>query len=195
MQSLPSAKGATVYTKAAIAGHPIHPMLVAFPVAFYTGTVVALLASIATHDPFWYRVAFWANLAGVVMAAVAAIPGAVDLFGSVPRKTKARVTGLVHATLNVAALVLFVLSVIILGNSLYGAGGQLNVSTPLVLTIIGALVTVAAGALGWTMVQTHHVGIKPTEALTEPRARDQVEDLDELVMPPREPLPGHAALH
>jgi uncharacterized membrane protein len=30
-----------LYSKAKVAGHPLHPMLVAFPVAFYTGAFVA----------------------------------------------------------------------------------------------------------------------------------------------------------
>ena len=41
-------------TKARIAGHPIHPMLVAFPVALYVATVVALFAFVGTDDAFWY---------------------------------------------------------------------------------------------------------------------------------------------
>src|SRR5262249_26362635 len=97
---------AGMYTKARIAGHPIHPMLVAFPIALYVSTVVALLAHAGTHDPFWYRVALWTNLVGVVMAAVAAIPGLIDLL-SIPARSRARATGLRHAGFNVLALVLF----------------------------------------------------------------------------------------
>lgn len=172
-----------MYTKARIAGHPIHPMLIAFPVALYVATTVALIVFAANHDPFWYRAAFWANLAGVVMAAVAAIPGAIDLFTTVPGRSKARVTGYKHAGANVLALVLFVISDILIGRSLYQGAFGVYLAAPLILCIVGCLATVAAGWYGWTMVQTHHVGVKPT-ARTFAGTYEEVDDLDELVVPP-----------
>ena len=40
-----------MYSKVKIAGHPIHPMLVAFPVAFYTATLVCYLVYNSNEDP------------------------------------------------------------------------------------------------------------------------------------------------
>src|SRR5205814_6508492 len=71
--------GGAMYSKARIAGHPIHPMLVAFPIAFYTATVATLLAYVGTHEAFWFRIGMVANMAGIVMAVVAVITGAIDL--------------------------------------------------------------------------------------------------------------------
>ena len=171
-------------TKVRIAGHPIHPMLIAFPVALYVATAVALIVFGGTHDPFWYRAAFWANLAAVVMAAVAAIPGLIDFIG-LPAKSRARSTGLRHAGLNVAALVLFVISDILIGRSLYDNAIGIAYAAPLILSIVGVLLTVGAGWFGWKMVQTHHVGVKPTmHAGTVPQSFEQVEDLDEVIVPP-----------
>lgn len=154
-------------TRARIAGHPIHPMLIAFPVAFYVATVVTLLAHVGTGDVFWYRVAMWSNIAGVVMAAVAAIPGLIDLL-SLPRRSRARATGHRHAAFNSLALVLFVISAVILYRNYSNvagaeevAAGTLNVAAPLTLSILGVLSTLAAGWLGWNLVQTHHVGVLP----------------------------------
>lgn len=148
-------------SKAHIAGHPIHPMLIAFPIAFYTATVATLIVFTAIGNLFWYRVAMWTNLAGVVMAAVAAIPGAIDLF-SLPRHSAARATGLRHAGFNVLALALFTISVVIL----YANRGTANpdAAAPLVLGILGVASTLVAGWLGWTLTQTHHVGIEPTRS-------------------------------
>ncbi|HTR51978.1 MAG TPA: DUF2231 domain-containing protein [Kofleriaceae bacterium] len=173
-------------TKARIAGHPIHPMLVAFPVAMYVATLVALVVYAGTYDPFWYRAAFWTNLAGVVMAAVAAIPGLVDLT-SLPRDTRARVTGVRHASFNVLSLLLFVLSDILIGRGL--TRGTFALAAPFVLAVLGCAATVCAGWLGWTMVQTHHVGVRPTTHAFAPEDLDRVDDLDELVPPvaPRAP--------
>ena len=167
-------------TKARIAGHPIHPMLIAFPVALYTSTAVALIAFAGTHDPFWFRVAFWANLAGIVMAAVAAIPGAIDLL-SLPEHTMARRTGYAHAALNTTALALFVISDILIGQRLYA--GSLVYVAPLVVALCGVAVTVSAGALGWSLVQTHHVGVAPTEEPVTGRPVEQVADLDAIFPP------------
>jgi uncharacterized membrane protein len=170
-----------MYTKARIARHPIHPMLVGFPIALYAVTVVALLAHVGTGDPFWYRVALYANVAGVVMAAVAAVPGLIDLV-NLPSYSRARSTGLRHAGFNVLALVLFVGS----GSVMYGhwRGGVLANEVPLVLSLLGLGSTVAAGWLGWTLVQTHHVGVKPTER-HETRRDQALDDLDELMPPPQ----------
>ncbi|HTL35071.1 MAG TPA: DUF2231 domain-containing protein [Kofleriaceae bacterium] len=186
-----------MFTKARIAGHPIHPMLVAFPIALYVATVVGLLAHIGTHDPFWYRVAMYSNFAAVGMALVAAIPGFIDLMTSVPARTRARATGFRHATFNVLALALFAVS----GYMLYrNAGGNLNpavgqygldTTAPLVLALAGIASTLVAGWLGWTMVQTHHVGIKPTRFDRVGVAPEDLDDLDEIPDQP-EPPPATA---
>ena len=178
-----------MYTKAGIARHPIHPMLVAFPIAFYVATAAALAVHVATANPFWYHAAFWANLAGVVMAVVAAVPGTIDLFTSVPPGTKARATGVGHMTLNLTALALLVLSALVIGHGIYGIEHAMPNAAPLVLSLLGIAATVAAAAFGWTLVQTHHVGVKPTETTTAPPA--QVDDLDWVIAMAHRPMPKH----
>ena len=56
-------------------------------------------------------------------------------------------------------------------------------AAPLVLSIIGLASTMVAGALGWTLVQTHHVGIRPTQHGLA-RSPEEIDDLDELVQEP-----------
>src|SRR4051812_23088531 len=63
---------------AAIMGHPLHPMLVPFPIAFLTGALASDLAFVVTSDPFWAQASWWLIAAGLVMGAVAAIAGLVD---------------------------------------------------------------------------------------------------------------------
>lgn len=67
-----------MYSKVKIAGHPVHPMLVAYPVAFYTATLACYIVYNSNLNPFWFKVAVVANVAGAIMAAVAAIPGFID---------------------------------------------------------------------------------------------------------------------
>lgn len=142
-------------------------MLVAFPVALYVATVVTLFVHIVTGDSFWFRAALWANIGGVATAVLAAIPGFVDLI-NLPRHSRAQRTGLRHAAFNVLALGLFAISAVMLyrtagGTAMIPGGAyRFDVTAPFVLSILGALSTVAAGWLGWTLVQTHHVGIAPS---------------------------------
>ena len=49
----------------AIARHPIHPMLVTFPIAFLTTVPLADLAYLLFSDPFWARVGLWLNIGGL----------------------------------------------------------------------------------------------------------------------------------
>ena len=185
-----------MYTKARIAGHPIHPMLVAFPIALYVVTVGALFAHLGTHESFWYRVALYSNIGGVVLALVAAVPGFIDLVTAVPKRTRARVTGIRHAAFNVLALVLFAISAFMLyrnaGSSLNPAEGRygLDTTAPLLLSVLGILSTLVAGWLGWTMVQTHHVGIKPTRFDRVGVAPEDLDDLDEIPDMPEPPPVG-----
>ncbi|MEO6490714.1 MAG: DUF2231 domain-containing protein [Ferruginibacter sp.] len=145
-------------SKVKIYGHPIHPMLVSFPVAFYTAAFACFIAYNSNAEAFWFKVALVANIAGVVMAAVAAIPGFIDwLF--IPKDTKPKKTGLLHMLCNVSALVLF-------GINWAMQCDKWNEATPsigyaILLTGGGFLLTLVAGFLGWTMVQKHHVGVEP----------------------------------
>jgi uncharacterized membrane protein len=67
-----------VESSATVAGHPLHHMLVPFPIAFLIGALATDIAFRATGDTFWARGSFWLLSAGVVTALVAAIPGFMD---------------------------------------------------------------------------------------------------------------------
>ena len=161
------------YSKAQIGGHPIHPMLVSFPIALYTSGVVALLVFAGTSDTFWYRASMTLFLAGAAMAAVAAVFGVIDLFFGIPRQEKAtRNTGIIHMGLNVVSLVLFAgagFSMLMAWRHPGAAEEWMPYRLPLTLGIVGLVLTGAAGYYGWKLVQTHHVGIsEPTPRGAQP---------------------------
>ena len=62
---------------ASIAGHPIHPMLIPFPIAFFVATFVCDLAYWQTSNAAWATAAIWLLGAGLIMAALAARGGQV----------------------------------------------------------------------------------------------------------------------
>lgn len=162
------------YSKAQIGGHPIHPMLVGFPIALYTSAVVSLLVFMGTSDPFWYRASMTLFLAGAAMAAIAAVFGVIDLFFGVPREQKAtRNTGIIHMGLNVVSLVLFAgagFSMLMAWKHPGGTEEWMPYRLPLTLGVIGLVLTGAAGYFGWKLVQTHHVGISEPSAIAPPSA-------------------------
>ncbi|HEU6442135.1 MAG TPA: DUF2231 domain-containing protein [Microvirga sp.] len=67
-----------VESTAAIAGHPLHHMLIAFPVAFLIGALATDIAFVSTSNPFWAEASYWLLIAGIVTALVAAVPGLID---------------------------------------------------------------------------------------------------------------------
>ncbi len=66
---------------ASIAGHPLHVMLVPFPIAFYFGTFLADLVYGGTDNPFWSEMAFWLLAAGFTMSLLASLMGFIDFLG------------------------------------------------------------------------------------------------------------------
>jgi uncharacterized membrane protein len=61
-----------------IFGHPVHPMLVTFPIAFFSAVAVTDAAFWWLQDPFWAYMSFWLLVGGVVMGGLAALVGASD---------------------------------------------------------------------------------------------------------------------
>jgi uncharacterized membrane protein len=132
-------------------------MLVAYPIALYTSTLVAYIIYAAHNDPFYFKAAVAANIAGIVMAAVAALPGFIDWAVGVPSGSPAKSHGLTHMLLNVGALVIFIINAIVhTGNWMNPSG----TASGIILALIGVLLTVGAGYFGWTMIQNDHVGVR-----------------------------------
>src|SRR5712692_3979606 len=66
---------------AQIAGRPIHPMLIPFPIAFFVATFVCDVVYWQTASAAWASAAIWLLGAGIVMAALPAIAGLADVLG------------------------------------------------------------------------------------------------------------------
>ncbi|HEY3732858.1 MAG TPA: DUF2231 domain-containing protein [Streptosporangiaceae bacterium] len=157
-----------MYSKIKIAGHPVHPMLVAFPVASYTGTLAGYAVYAANGHQFWLNLAIALNLIGVCTAALAALPGLADWAFGIPRGSAAKKAGMIHAGLNVSALGLFLAAVVS-----YAAdwnGPPASATLGVVLSAIGFTLTGLAGFFGWMLVQDYHVGVRlvPEQELAEP---------------------------
>jgi uncharacterized membrane protein len=147
-----------MYSKVKVFGHPVHPMLVSYPIAFYTATVVAWLLFVTRGGYAFVDIAIAANVAGVVMAVVAAVPGFIDWSTGVPNDSPARRHGAIHMALNVTALVLMAINAA-LHLDRWSETIHPHSLSGFALSLVAVGCTIAAGFFGWIMVQDDHVGV------------------------------------
>ncbi len=146
-------------SKANIGGHPLHPILIAFPIAFLTGALVFDVLELLTGNPAFWRTAEYLLLAGIISTVVAAIPGLVDYLNTVPPESSAKKRATRHALLNISHLVVFTTAYVI----------RTGIEEPSRLVIIGleaagTALMMAAGWLGGTLVYRNQIGVDPRYA-------------------------------
>jgi uncharacterized membrane protein len=90
-------------------GHPVHQMLIVFPLGLLATAVIFDLIYFAGGSATMAVVAYWMISAGIVGGLVAAPFGWIDWF-AIPRGTRAKSVGLWHGGGNVLVLLLFVAS-------------------------------------------------------------------------------------
>src|SRR6478609_5105776 len=144
-------------SRANIKSHPIHPILVAFPIAFFVGTFIFDILGVIYNNESLYGVAYYMQVCGIIGALLAAIPGAVDYFKTVPPNSSAKKRATKHALLNITNLVLFLIAWILKGNNI-------NPYVILVLELIGIILLAIAGWLGGTLVYRNQIGVDPRYA-------------------------------
>jgi uncharacterized membrane protein len=137
---------------AQIAGHPIHPMLIPFPIAFFVAVFACDAAFKTSGSAAFPTAALWLLGAGLIMAALAALAGLTDFLGE-PR-VRALNDAWWHAGLNITAVLLSLYNFYIRypDPAAVGVGG-------LVISLIVVLLLLASGWKGWEMVYRHHVGV------------------------------------
>ncbi len=139
---------------ARIAGHPIHPMLVVFPIAFLVSTLVCDIVYVNGGNPGWATAALWMVGAGVVTALVAALAGFTDFLGD----ERIRYLGDAwrHMVGNLAAVTLAAISWI-----LRATQGAEDAVMPwgLTLSVAVALILGDSGWKGGELVFRHRVAV------------------------------------
>ncbi len=142
---------------ASIGGHPIHPMLIPFPIALWVFSLVADVVYLWRGNPVWKDwIAFYALLAGCIGAAAAAVPGLIDWL-SITDKAVVKLANW-HARLNVIALLVFATSFYLRttsGASLVGG----SYTIPVTLSVLGVVLISISGWLGGEMVFKHGVAV------------------------------------
>jgi len=135
-------------------GHPIHPVLVPFPLAFLLGAFIFDLIGIESGAAGWYTAGKYLAGAGLVMGVVAAVPGLVDYLWTIPPASSAKRHARRHLLLNVGALCLFALAFWVRG------GPGVPPDPPILgLELLGSLLLVWSGWLGGTLVYRNQIGV------------------------------------
>lgn len=150
---------------ASIRSHPIHPMLIVFPIGLWIFSFICdIVYHAGTHNAFWKGMAFYTMLGGVIGAIVAAVPGFIDYLS------------LRDPTVRRIATTHMVLNVIVVASFIFNLGIRFNASTgnevfPVVLSMVGIAILSVSGWLGGSLVYEHQVAVAPIR--DEERLREE----------------------
>jgi uncharacterized membrane protein len=150
---------------ASVARHPIHPMLVVFPIGLWVFSLVSDLVYAFGGAAVWNDVAFYTMAGGIVGALLAAVPGFVDYLAL--RGPRVRRVAVTHMAMNLVVVALFGLNLWL--RTWLGVDSNL----PLILSVVGVVLLGISGWLGGEMVYVHGVGVEgaPESASRKDRAR------------------------
>jgi uncharacterized membrane protein len=147
--------------------HPIHPILIPFPIGLWVFSFVADLVYLWRGNVGWEWMAYWTLLAGAIGAVAAAIFGLIDYFAIKDKEVGKVATW--HMRLNFLALALFLLSWYFRrGVDFANPNGKLTL--PMALSFVGVLALGIAGWFGGELVFKHGVGVTPQHDSREEEA-------------------------
>jgi uncharacterized membrane protein len=135
-------------------GHPVHPMLIVFPLGLFITAVIFDLIQLITDNATFGQVGYWNIAAGMIGAVLAAVFGLLD-WTAVPSGTRAKRIGLWHGASNTVVLLLFLVSWLLrMNNTDHVAGGG-----PFTLEVIAIAVSGMAAWMGGELVDRLGIGV------------------------------------
>ena len=135
-------------------GHPIHPALIPFPFAFLYGAFLFDLAGRLAERPAWWNTGAYLSLLGILAALLAAVPGFIDYFKTVPPRSSGKRRATKHMILNLAAVILFAAAWAIRGHTEAMPG-----TAVLALEGIAIVLLTAGGWLGGVLVSRNQISV------------------------------------
>ncbi len=154
---------------AQIKGHPLHPILIAFPVAFGVGAPALDLVGVLAGWPTVWTAGAYLAAATVVSGLVAGVPGFIDYLYTVPPNSSAKKRATWHMAVNLAALALVASG---------WAFRDLETLRPgtgaIVLELAGLAAMTVGGWMGGTLVYRNQIGVDHRYAHAGKWAEQQV---------------------
>lgn len=149
-------------SRAKLFGHPIHQMLIVFPLGLLGMALVFDVIFLATRNAYWVQVAYAMIAAGILSGFLAAPFGVIDWL-AIPSGTRAKRVGALHGAGNVAVLLLYAMS--------WAQRGLEPVAPPAtayIFSFAGGLVALFTGWLGGELVNRLGVGVDDRAHLDAP---------------------------
>jgi uncharacterized membrane protein len=141
------------YSTARIGAHPIHPMLVPFPIVCFVGTLLTDLTYWWTAEMMWADFSAWLVTVGVIMGWLAAIAGLTDFLGN--RLVRKQPPAWWHFIGNAIVLILATLNMLVHTRDAWTSVVPLG----LILSGVVVLILLFTGWMGWSMVYRYRVGV------------------------------------
>src|SRR5262249_36601105 len=145
-------------------GHPIHPMLIVFPLGLLTVAAIFDIIYISTHNGHWADVSFWMIASGIIGGLIAAVFGFIDWL-SIPEGTRAKYIRLIHGLSTFVVVLLFIVSWF-----MRRPNPTAPTMTALVLGWIGIVIALFGGWLGGELVYRLNVGVDHGANLDAPNS-------------------------
>ena len=139
-------------SKASIKGHPLHPILIAFPIAFFTGTLLFDILFLYTNDEHLFMTAMYMQIAGIAGAVLAAVPGIIDFLSVVPPKSSAKKRAAKHGLLNTIVLVIHAVV-------LYYRHDEFSITLLIGAEVVAMVLLLIAGWMGGTLVYKNQIAV------------------------------------
>jgi uncharacterized membrane protein len=143
-----------VESRIKVVGHPVHPMLIVYPLGLLSSAVVFDVLYMATGNVDLATFSFWALAAGLLGGLAAAIFGFIDWL-AIPKGTRAKRIGAFHGGGNLVVVLLFALSFV---TRLDGAAFLPDL-VPFLLALVGAGIALITAWLGGELVYRLRVAV------------------------------------
>jgi uncharacterized membrane protein len=154
-------------SKASIGGHPVHPILIPFPLALWTTSFLCDVIFYFWRHPSLNLIAKFMLAVGCLGAVAAAIPGIIDWLSIKDAGVK-RIANW-HARLNIIALIVFAISLYF--RMQIGAHWvNYHMRVPFLVSFLGVILISISGWLGGELVYKHGVGVSPQHDSPEEEA-------------------------
>ncbi len=138
---------------ARVFGHPLHPMLIPFPIVCFVGAFVTDIAYTQTENLMWQYFSIWLISAGLVMGALAALTGIIDYAGD--RRVRAQRPALPHMLLNIGAMLLELVNAFVHSRD----GWTAVVPEGIILSGVVTVLLLVSAWLGGSLSYIHKVGV------------------------------------
>ncbi|MGH7254166.1 MAG: DUF2231 domain-containing protein [Nitrospirales bacterium] len=145
-----------------LGGHPLHAMVVGFPIGLYTTALVCDGLYLLQLGQFWFQMAFWAIVFGVITHLAAAVTGLPDFLAIMKERSEARRPATSHLVFGVGLLVVQGLNLAVRNGGAAPAGGSM--ALPLIVNLIAVSLTGIQGWYGGELVYRHRIGIDLPES-------------------------------